>query len=142
MVRLIFAGRLLMDTFVGWAEGLDTRRASGVLTVFYFFKCVSITWTCSTCESLLNSKMDLPAFLYICYTAIKLLSKIHQLKNFFILVDLQCFVSFWCTTKWFSYPFSLRFICRVLNIVPHAIQWDLVDYQFIYSSVCMLIPNS
>jgi len=31
---------------------------------------------------------------------------------------------------------------RILNIVPYAIQWDLVVYHSIYNSLQLLAPNS
>ena len=41
----------------------------------------------------------------------------------------------------FFMVFSIMVYYRILNIVPYAIQWDLVVY-FIYSSSYLLIPNS
>ena len=61
-------------------------------------------------------------------------------KSFFLIgVDLQCCVRFWCIAKWFSYTymyifffifFSIMVYYRILNIVPCAIQWDLIVYLF------------
>ena len=65
---------------------------------------------------------------------------------------LQCCVSFWCRAKWFSYTYIciythifIRFIfimvyCKILNIVPCAIWWELV--YFIYNSVYLLFWKS
>ena len=57
-------------------------------------------------------------------------------KNFFnwSIVNLQCF-SFWCTAKWFNYTFFFIFFFipvyyKTLNIIPCAIQWDLLVHLF------------
>ena len=63
----------------------------------------------------------------------------------------KCCVHFWCTAKWFCCTYVIfiffRFsphtgYHRILGRVPCVTQSVLVDIYFIYSSVCMLIPNS
>ena len=50
-----------------------------------------------------------------------------------VIVDLQCCINFCCRAQCFSYPcifFSILVYHRMLNIVPCAIQQDLVVYSF------------
>ena len=56
--------------------------------------------------------------------------------------DLQCCVRFWCTTNWFGYThiFFFRFFfiigySNMLNIIPCAIQQDLVVYLFYIKAI-------
>ena len=63
----------------------------------------------------------------------------------------ECCVHFWCTARWFCCTYVIfiffRFsphtgYHRILGRVPCVTQSVFVDIYFIYSSVCMLIPNS
>ena len=64
------------------------------------------------------------------------------------IVDLQSSVNFYCTTKWLSYIY-IHFLIfftmayhEIWNIVPCAIQQDLLVIHFKCNSVYMLIANS
>ena len=66
-------------------------------------------------------------------------------------VDLQCCISFWCTTKWFSYVYIHTHILLHYGLLQDiecidinsscAVQSDLAVY-FIYSSLYLLISRS
>ena len=66
------------------------------------------------------------------------------------IIYLQCWVNFCYTAKWLSFIyihtffifFSIMVYLRILNIVPCAIQSDLVVHSFYINSFHVLIPNS
>ena len=80
--------------------------------------------------------------------------KISLKKFFFTIVDLQCSVNFCCKVKWPSYTYryiydyilfftlsSIMFHCKWLDIVPCAIQQDLIAYPRQCSSLHLLTPK-
>ena len=59
--------------------------------------------------------------------------------SFFIIVDLECSVNFYCMVKWPSYTYvyiffltltSIMFHHKKLDVIPCAMQQDLIAYAF------------
>lgn len=78
-------------------------------------------------------------FLIYCSFSVVLIGHIFQFLK--IIADLQCFINFCCTARWFSFIyiqffifFSVMVYHRILIIVSYAIQWDLVFILSIYDS--------
>ena len=57
------------------------------------------------------------------------------------MVNLQCCVHF-CYTKLYTIFFFIIVYHRILNIIPHTIQQDLLFILSIHTSLHLLIPNS
>ena len=114
-------GHLFMFLFAIWISSLEKY-------LFCSFACLK-NWIVYLVLSCMNS-------LYILY--------INPLTDIWLAIVLVT-----CTAKWFSYTYihifwflSIIGYYKILNIIPCAIQQDLIVYLFISSGVFLLIPYS
>ena len=57
------------------------------------------------------------------------------------IADIQCFVSFWCTVKWFSYIYIIyiKYICTYTHIVFHILFLYGLSQDIEYCSLCYTV---
>ena len=140
--RHIFTNSLILK----YSDCLEFSSQQTVLYQRFLYLPPIYVWTSLGCTagSLCLVYFNFSACCQIVHKRFVLLFFLTFKKTFYWnIVDLQCRVSFRCTAKWFSYThiythiltfsfifFSIMVYHRILNIVPCAIQYDLVVYPF------------